>query len=62
MLKALYTVANGLFVVIFIAQQFASQHGPSDEEIEPDSDDDGIDTSESEEESGSDGETHATEA
>lgn len=34
----------------FISQQFATQQGPTDEELEPESDDDGIDTSSSEDE------------
>lgn len=48
-MRLIYGVANGLFIVTFVMQQFASQQGPSDEELEPESDDDGIDTSEDEE-------------
>ena len=47
-LRGLYAIANGLFILTFVTQQFSSQQGPSDEELEPVSDDDGIDTSEEE--------------
>ena len=47
-LRGLYAIANGLFILTFVTQQFSSQQGPSDEELEPLSDDDGIDTSEEE--------------
>ena len=52
--KGLYFTANILFIVAFISQQFSTQQGPSDEELEPESDDDGIDT-ESEDSEGDDG-------
>ena len=48
--QGLYFVTNTLFIVAFISQQFATQQGPTDEELEPESDDDGIDTSSSEDE------------
>ena len=48
MMRILYGVTNALFIVSFITQQFSQQQGPSDEELEPESDDDGIDTSEEE--------------
>lgn len=47
-MRAIYGTANVLLIITFVAQQFASQHNPSDEELEPESDDDGIDTSEDE--------------
>ena len=47
-MRGLYGIANLLFIITFVTQQFASQQGPSDEELEPESDDDGIDTSEEE--------------
>jgi len=47
-MRFVYGIANGLSIITFIIQQFASQQGPSDEELEPLSDDDGIDTSEEE--------------
>ena len=49
-LRGLIIISNVLFVITFVAQQFSTQQGPSDEELEPESDDDGIDTSGSEEE------------
>ena len=61
-MRGLYGGANALLIVTFITQQFASQQGPSDEELEPLSDDDGIDTSEEEDESDEEGEEDATEA
>ena len=47
-MRAIYGVANALFIVTFVTQQFATQQGPSDEELEPESDDDGIETSDEE--------------
>lgn len=47
-MRVFYGITNILFIVTFVTQQFASQQGPSDEELEPLSDDDGIDTDESE--------------
>ena len=49
-MRALYGAANVLFIITFVTQQFASQQGPTEEELEPESDDDGIDTSEEEDE------------
>ena len=44
LMRILYGITNALFIITFVTQQFASQQGPSDEELEPDTDDDGIDT------------------
>jgi len=49
-MRGLIIASNALFIITFIAQQFSTQQGPSDEELEPESDDDGIDTSDSDEE------------
>ena len=48
--KILYSVANVLMIFTFIGNQCAVQDAPSEEELEPESDDDGISTSDSEEE------------
>lgn len=45
-MRVVYGIANAFFIVTFLTQQCASQQGPSDEELEPESDDDGIDTDE----------------
>ena len=47
-MQIMYGIANALFIITFVVQQFSQQQGPSDEELEPLSDDDGIDTSEEE--------------
>ena len=47
-MKIIYVVANASVIFAFFTQMCISQQGPSDEELEPESDDDGIDTSEEE--------------
>ena len=50
LMKIIYLIANASVIFAFFTQMCISQQGPSDEEMEPESDDDGIDTSEEEEE------------
>ena len=47
-MKIIYLIANASVIFAFFTQMCISQQGPSDEEMEPLSDDDGIDTSEEE--------------
>ena len=49
-MKALYMIANILFIVTFFTNQFATQDAPNEEELDPDTDDDGISTTDSEDE------------
>ena len=48
LMKIIYLIANASVIFAFFTQMCISQQGPSDEEMEPLSDDDGIDTSEEE--------------
>ena len=47
-MKALYMIANILFIVTFFTNQFATQDAPNEEELDPDTDDDGLSTTDSE--------------
>ena len=40
LLKIGYTVVSCFYIICFLAHSFASQQSPSDEQLEPDSDDD----------------------
>ena len=48
MIKSLYYVANALYIFSFISNQCAMQNAPNEEELDPDTDDDGISSSDSE--------------